>query len=268
VRRGVVLFLLVCLLPACGGDGGPSEADHATVNAILRSNAALGRAVTPLNLCVPEEPACYTGAGPEVVAVVEREAERVATVLAETDHACLAEVGALYEDVLDAYGEAGRAAVAGDAAAVDAALSRSSERELAYLDKLGECGSSQGRLAEISGSLRAVNADVIRIVEDLLACETDVRCVQETARQLQAKGREGRARVDELMTEVEGEDEVPGCVPPAVALVRESFAALERTAVAVQAGEVETAEREGVRADELRAQAAEDIADCLATAAD
>jgi hypothetical protein len=271
MKWGVVLVFALALSACGGGAEGPSEDDRATeddfaiVKAILRSNAAVGRAVSPFNLCLPEDLACYRRAAPKLVAVVEEEQERVSRALAETDNACLRKVGAAYDRVLEAYRGAGQAGVAGDAEAVGAALSRSSEREIAFLDEMGECGFSQGRLAEVSAGMRAVNADVIRIVEELVACER-VACIEDTTRRLQATAREGRARIDDLQAELEGEEDVPACITPAFTLMRQSFTALEQTAVAVREGEAERAEREGARADELRAQAAEDLAACLGTA--
>jgi hypothetical protein len=257
--------LVLILVAGCGGAEGPSEDDRATVEAILRSNAALGRAVSPFNLCLPEDLACYQQAAPKLVAVVEEEQELVSRALAETDNACLRKVGVAYDRVLEAYKGAGQAGVAGDGEAVGAALSRSSEREIAFLDEIRECGFSQGRVAEINAAISAVNVDVIRIVEELVACEQRA-CIEDTTRRLQATAREGRARIDELQAELEGEEGVPACIAPVFALLRQSFTALEQTAVAVREGEAERAEREGVRADELRAQAAEDLASCLGTA--
>jgi hypothetical protein len=120
-------------------------------------------------------------------------------------------------------------------------------------------------VAEINAAISAVHTDVIRIVEELLACEQRA-CIENTTRRLQATAREGGARIDELQAELEGEEGVPACIAPVFALLRQSFTALEQTAVAVREGEAERAEREGVRADELRAQAAEDLAACLGTA--
>jgi hypothetical protein len=259
---GLAVLILVA---GCGGAEGPSEDDRATMEAILRSNAALGRAVSPFNLCLPEDLACYRQTAPKLVAVVEEEQEWVSRALAETDNACLRKVGVAYDRVLEAYKGAGQAGVAGDGEAVGAALSRSSEREIAFLDEIRECGFSQGRVAEINAAISAVNVDVIRIVEELVACEQRA-CIEDTTRRLQASAREGRARIDELQAELEGEEGVPACIAPVFALLRQSFTALEQTAVAVREGEAETAEREGVRADELRAQAAEDLAACLGTA--
>jgi hypothetical protein len=259
---GLAVLILVA---GCGGAEGPSEDDRATVEAILRSDAALGRAVSPFNLCLPEDLACYRQAAPKLVAVVEDEQERVSRALAETDNACLRKVGVAYDRVLEAYEGAGQAGVAGDAQAVEAALSRSSEREIAFLDEMGECGFSQGRVAEISAAMRAVNTDVIRIVEELVACEQRA-CIVDTTGRLEATAREGRARIDEMEAEIEGEEGFPACIAPGFALLRQSFTALEQTAVAVREGQAERAEREGVRADELRAQASEDIAACLGTA--
>jgi hypothetical protein len=257
--------LVLILVAGCGGAEGPSEDDRATVEAILRSNAALGRAVSPFNLCLPEDLACYRQTAPKLLAVVEEEQERVSRALAETDNACLRKVGVAYDRVLEAYKGAGQAGVAGDGEAVGAALSRSSEREIAFLDEIRECGFSQGRVAEINAAISAVHTDVIRIVEELLACEQRA-CIENTTRRLQATAREGGARIDELQAELEGEEGVPACIAPVFALLRQSFTALEQTAVAVREGEAERAEREGVRADELRAQAAEDLAACLGTA--
>jgi hypothetical protein len=265
MRWGVVLVFALALSACGGGAERPSEDDRATVEAILRSDAALGRAVSPFNLCLPKDLACYRRAAPKLIAVVEEEQERVSRAMAETDNACLRKAGVAYDRVLEAYKGAGQAGVAGDAEAVDAALSRSSEHEIAFLDEIGECGFSRGRLAEINAAMRAVHADVIRIVEELVACER-VACIEDTTRRLQATAREGRARIDELTAEIEGEEGVPACIAPVFVLMRQSFKALEQTAVAVREGEAERAEREGVRADELRAQAAEDLAACLGTA--
>jgi hypothetical protein len=75
--------------------------------------------------------------------------------------------------------------------------------------------------------------------------------------------------MDELTTKLrevaEGEEtQVPGCLERGLEWSQQSFAALERTAVAIQAGDVEAAEQEGTRSDELAARAQDEIARCIA----
>jgi hypothetical protein len=264
--RGVALLLLVALGWACGGDEQSGD-DRQTAQALLRSSAAVGRAMSPLYLCDAQEPSCYRAAGREALAVVPQERARFAAALAETDNECLREAGDLFDDALGAYAEAARAAAAGDVAATDAAVSRSTRSEIAYVDKVGDCGFSEGRFAEVQTAQRTVNADVLRIVQELEGC-SELSCVQAAARRLEAKAREGVAHMDELMAGLrelaqEEDTQVPGCLERGLEWSRQSFAALERTAVAIQAADVEAAEREGSRSDELAAQSQEEIARCI-----
>jgi hypothetical protein len=89
------------------------------------------RAVAPLYECVPRDADCYRAAGAGIIEAVAREQASFAGVLQETDNECLTGVGRLYNDSLDVYGEAGRAAAAGNTAAADRAISRSAQGEIA-----------------------------------------------------------------------------------------------------------------------------------------
>ncbi len=217
-----------------------------------------------LYVCVPEQPRCYDEAGPTVVEVVEREQAQLEDALAQTDDDCLAEVGALYSDALDAYGDAGRAAVRGRPAAVDRAITRSTEAEIAYLEKMGDCGFSQGRLGEAGARLRRVDAELLRLGEEITACP-DEACVVRVARKMEATGREGLRSVDEMLREVRGEEDAPACLAASFSTVRDAYETLVRASRALQARDYEAAERGGTRSIKLAAEAQEDLADCLGT---
>ena len=251
-------------LSACGGGSeGPSKDDIRTAQGILSSTAAVQRAVEPLYACDPAAPACYRKAGPQIVGVVDRERAAFRDVLADTDSECLSRVGGLFDNSLDAYAEAGRAATAGDAETADRAISRSSRFEIAYIQKLDECGFSEGKTAEVASQMRRVNLKVIRLVEEITSCK-DNDCVVKAGRELEATAREGITAVDAFLAAVP--KDTPECVPDALGRVRRSFSSLELTAVAVQKGDFETAQREGAASDELRAQGQERLAECLGDA--
>jgi hypothetical protein len=246
-----------------GGSDGPSKDDIRTVKGILSSTAAVQRAVEPLYACDPAAPACYRKAGPQIVEVVDRERAAFGDVLADTDSDCLSRVGALFDESLDAYAEAGRTATAGDAEAADRAINRSTRLETAYIQKLDECGFSEGKTAEVASRMRRVNLKVIELVGEITSCK-DRDCVLEVGRELEATAQEGMTAVDAFLAAVP--KDTPECVTDALGRVRRSFRSLELTAVAVQKGDSKTAQREGAASDELRAQGQELLAECLGTA--
>jgi hypothetical protein len=250
-------------LAGCGGSDEPSRDDLRTVKGILSSTAAVQRAVEPLYSCDPADAACYRNAGPEITDVVGREQAAFGDVLADTDDVCLSQVGGLFDDSLDAYAEAGRASTAGDAESADRAIARSSRFEAAYIQKLDECGFSEGKTAEVASQMRHVNLKVLELVNEITSCK-DNACVVDVGRKLEATAREGMKTVDSFLAAVP--EDTPECVPDALGRVRRSFRSLELTAVAVQEGDFKTAQREGAASDELRAQAQEQLADCLGNA--
>jgi hypothetical protein len=266
VRRLALVAVVLAAAGCGGGDDGLSEDDLATAQDMLSSSARVQRAVQPLYMCVPEDKRCYTKDGGTLVRVAQRERNRVDEALADADDECLKEVGGHYRDSLDAYAEAGRAAAEGKAAAFDAAVSRSTEAEIAFNRRLSECGFAQGRVGEVGAAMREVNIAVLRLSEKIAACTTE-RCVKQTAAQMEARAQEGMALLDELVSELraEGGDDVPACLIDAIDLFRQGYVALEKTAVAVQAGDAQVAEREGTRAGRIEAQAQEDMAACLGT---
>jgi hypothetical protein len=259
-----LIIATAAALAGCGGGSDePSKDDIRTVKSILSSTAAVQRAVEPLYACDPAVVACYRQAGPQIVEVVDREREAFGDVLAATDNECLSQVGGLFDDSLDAYAEAGRAAAAGDAETADRAINRSSRSETAYIKKLDECGFAEGKTAEVASQMRRVNVKVIELVTEITSCK-DKDCVLAVGRELEATAREGMTAVDAFLAAVP--KDTPDCVTDALDRVRRSFRSLELTAVAVQKGDSKTAEREGAASDELRAQGQELLAECLGTA--
>ncbi len=261
----VLLLVMVGLLAAgCGGGDEPSSDDVATIKVMLRSGADVQRVVQPIFLGLPEEPECYRQVGPEIVEVVERERKAVDAALAETDDACLREAVSLYGDSLERYTEAGRAAVEGDTAAADAAISKTTALEIAYTQKIGECGFAQGPTAELTTRMRLVSVEFLRLNEEMFACP-DEPCVLDVAARLETSAVEGGSILDEMVAKL-GEEDVPPCLPRVLQDVREAYRAVELAARALQERDADTAIREGTRAGELDAAAQEDMAACLSSA--
>ncbi len=261
-----MLVALPLALGGCGSDE-PSGDDVETIRGLLSSSAEIQRAMSDLYVCLPEQPRCYREGGPAVVAVVERERAAFEEALTETDDECLAEAGDLYADSLDAYGAAGRAAARGRPGAVDRAIDRSTESELAFLAKVGDCGFAQGRYAEAGAAMRRVDADLLRLSTEMDACGRE-RCVAGVARRMEGTAREGLAVLDDFLRELRAEADVPACLPASLGDMRTAFQSLARMSRALQDGDFETAEREGERAAERTATAQADLADCLGTLED
>jgi hypothetical protein len=261
LRRLVVVVALV--LVGCGGGGGASSNDAATVKEMLRAGAAVQQAAQPLYVCLPEEKACYTQNGDALVQAVERARVQLRPALDDTDSDCLAQAGRLFDRSLDAYADAGRAAAAADVASFESALTRSSRVEIQYVRKIGECGFSEGAVAESSAAMREVNISLIRIGEEMNACGSDTPCIVRVSRKMEARAREGRRVADEFKARLGGD--APDCLRDGLDVYSRSLDALEKAAVALQDGRWKVAETEGMRASELGVQAERDLATCLET---
>jgi hypothetical protein len=259
-----LLLAVGALAAGCGGDEQSSD-DAAAVRAVLRASAEVQRAVGPLYLCLPEEPECYRNAGPELVEAVERQRAAVEAALADADDDCLQEAMRLYRDSLAAYGEAGEAASAGETAATDTAITRTTELEISYLQKIDECGFVEGKIAESSAALRGANVELLRVSEEFTTC-VDEACVVEVARRGREVSRDGAAAVGDMLADLAGEEGVPPCYPAALRLMRRAFQAAERSMQALVEFDVAAAEREGLEAGELETQAQEDLAACAGAA--
>jgi hypothetical protein len=111
--------------------------------------------------------------------------------------------------------------------------------------------------------MRRINIGVIELVEELVACKSQKR-VLGAAREIEVAGKDGSKTVDSLLAELPGD--APPCISDGLSLIKQSVHSLERTAVAIEERKFETAQREGTRSDELRAQSQERIAACLTTA--
>ncbi len=263
VRMLAVALVLAfpVVLSSCGGDESSSN-DIDTVRELLSSSASVQRAMQPLYSCLPEERRCYTQAGPEVVEVVEREQARFESALAETDDECLTEAGELYRESLEAYGDAGQAAVDVRPAEVDAAIDRSTEAELGYLKKFDECGFSQGRFAEVGPAMRAVDADLLRLGNEAADCKA-IPCIEDVAGRMEAKAVEGGQLLERMIRELSAEEEAPECLAAALRQMNSGYQALVVAARALQTGDYDEAEREGTRASELTTAGQEAMATCL-----
>jgi hypothetical protein len=265
VLRGLCALLLAApvALGACGEEEGPSRSDLRTVRSVLTSSSAVQSALTPLYSCPFEDTDCYRAAGSQIVETVEKEQAAFQGDLEDTDDECLAEVGRLYDDSLDAYLEAGRAASDGDTASADRAISRSSTIEIAYLRKLDECGFSEGKAAEVGAEMRRVNVRVLQLVEEMTACTTR-RCAIDVAKDLELVAQQGAKASGSFIAELPSE--APACLEDALSLMVRSFESLERMSRAVVSRDFRTAEKEGTQSDELGLQAQERMAGCLTTA--
>lgn len=256
-----VVFALV--LAGCGGAQSTDD-DKATVIALLSSNAEVQGAMQALYTCPLKAVECYVDAGPEIVAVVDRERGRLTEFLRETDDECLATVGELYGDSLDEYAEAGKAAEAGDLSGADEALERSTRIEMAYTRKIGTCGleEERGRAAELSAAFRAIDVETSRIAQGLGTCG-DEACVRRQARELEVKARKGELLLEEYVTELGGEGS--SCLAETATTVQASYGALKRAAIALGQGEYTEFEEVVTRSDELRLSAQKEMAACAAS---
>ena len=259
-----LLLAVGALAAGCGGDE-PSPDDAAAVQTMLRSNAEVQRAMAPLYLCLPEEPACYEQAAPAVVDAVERQRGTVEDAVAETDDDCLQEAMGLYRDALVAYGEAGEAASTADVAAVDAALAETTDLEIAYTEKIDGCGFVEGQMAESSAALRSASVGLLRLDPEFSAC-VDEACVVEVAGRGKELAHEAAVAVDEMLVEARRDERVPSCYPRALEELRRAYRAAERGMQALADLDLATAERELRELTELGPQAQEDLAACIGSA--
>ena len=252
------LFTVV-LLASCGGDEGPTDSDAATMQALLSSSAAVQQAFAELYGCPPDRPACYKRHGPTAITVVNAQRQRFADALEDTDNECLRDVGELYLSSLDSYADAANAAAGSNPSRFDAAISKTTESEIAFNRKLSDCGFSEGRTAEISVAMREVSVELLQLGEKVADC-LRARCVHEVARRMEQAATEGGALLQDYGDEL---DEAPACLREAVTTFRSSLQALEVAAKALQRDDFATAEREGTRAGELEIEAQADMAACI-----
>jgi hypothetical protein len=256
----VVLIGAAIVLAGCQREE-PTRNDASTMQAMLTSSAAIQRAAQPLYMCFPGQKRCYREAGRTLVQVVQAEQARLAPIIAETDDECLEDVGRLYSESLDAYLAAGQAALQGNSAAVDKAFSQSTDSEIAYNERLGDCGFAQGRFAQIGAGMREVNIEILKLDEKMYACASDA-CLRPLARQLKDKAAEATALLNEFHAEL---GDAPDCLDHALVELRSAYMAIERSAAAMLKGDYDTALTEYTQGAGVHAKAQEDIAACLAT---
>jgi hypothetical protein len=256
----VVVVMVGFGLAGCGGDEKPSQDDFSTVTAMLTSGAAVQSAMQPLMLCLPEQPACYRRSGPAAVRAVQREKNRFAPLVAATDNPCLADVGRIFSQDLDAYADAGRAATRGKPSAFDKAISRSTRLEIAMYRKLDECGFSQGRTAEIAAGIREVNIAMLRLSEEIIACR-ERPCVVRVARKMERKAREGVAGLNAYLGRLP--EDAPHCLREGILQIRTAYRTFQGMTVALQKGEAAKAEKEGKRSNAQQIRAMRHMAACI-----
>ena len=231
---------------------------------LIRSSAAVQRAMQPLYSCLPEELRCYRRAGPRVLPIVQQEKRSFDEVAADTDDACLTEVATLFRKSLDAYATAAESARRGAPDSVDKAISLSTKYELAYTTKLKECGFVEGQRAELIMRINRATVAAGRLIDRIIACER-ATCVITFAKELEAEGRKGTEVVDQYIRAFQAEyRDAPACIVDALGKYRSAFIAVETAAAALQRGDADTAGREGNRADELGVGAQEQLAQCVA----
>jgi hypothetical protein len=252
--------LAVGVLGGCGGEG-PTRNDAETVKLMLSSSAAVQQAFGELYGCLPERPACYTRNGPTAVTVVESQRERFAAALRETDNECLRDVGDLYLASLDSYADAAEAAADAKPAAFDAAISRTTDSEIAYNQRLTQCGFTEGRSAEIGAAIREVNIELLRLSEEIGECLRP-QCIRDVAQRMEDSSAEGVSLLEDYRDEL---GNAPDCLVAAVDTFLESFRTLGSAARALQAADFATAERDGSRAGQLAVDAQNDMAACLSS---
>ena len=258
MKRALLVLIVLAAATGCGGDGGGTQDDADTIREMLTSSAAVQRSFADLYLCLPENPQCYTKAGPEAVSVTTREKERFEEEAVKTDNSCLREVASLYNKSLAAYLRAAEAASAGKPALYDREISRTTQLEISFNQKLTTCGFSSGRQAELSAAMRRVNVASLRLIDELIKC-TDAACVKPLARQLRNRSDEGISIIREF------QGELPPCFQEGFSVLLRSFQALRRTAIAIEDGNSAVAERQGSQADRLRSEAQEKLATCIPT---
>jgi hypothetical protein len=169
-------------------------------------------------------------------------------------------VSRLYEEALDAYAEAAKAAVEGDPTAVERAFSVSTELEMSYSEEMSECGFAEGRQAELNSAISRSFFEILRFTDQILMC-ADSECIVAASKRIEAKANEGISLLDEYLGTLSDDD--PACFAEALGMVRATFRAMRQTAVALQRGKFAAADREGKRAGELGVTAQEGFADCL-----
>jgi hypothetical protein len=256
-----LVLIVLAAATGCGGDSGGTQDDADTIREMLTSSAAVQRSFADLYVCLPENRQCYTRAGPEAVSVTTREKERFEEKAVQTDNSCLREVATLYSNSLAAYLRAAKAASAGKPAVYDREISRTTQLEISFNRKLTDCGFSTGRQAELSAAMRRVNVDLLRLIDELVKC-TNAQCVRPLARQLRSRSDEGISIIREF------QGELPPCFEQGFSVLLRSFQALRRTAIAIEDGNAQVAERQGLQADRLRSEAQEKLATCIPTSAE
>ena len=137
-----------------------------------------------------------------------------------------------YRDSLAAYRDAGKAASAGDVAATEAAIARTDDLEFAHMQKVGECGGLEGRLAESTSVLRGAGIELLRLEKELAAC-VDVACVVEAGTRGEQLAREAVEAVDEVLAGLPDDEPVPPCLPRALKEMRRAFGAMKSAMQAV-----------------------------------
>ena len=264
----MIVSVVVASLSGCGTYSARDDAragledDTSIVKTMLRSKATVQRAMQPLYSCLPEELSCYTDAGPGILTVVNQEIADFERVPDNSDNACLSEVARLYEESLDAYLQAAQGAVEGDPAAVQRAISASTELEMAYSERMSECGFAEGRLAELNTAISRTSFEIIRLTDRAVMC-AETKCIVAASKRLEAKANEGISLLDEYLENLSDDDDDPACFAEAMGTFRSAFEAIEHVAVALQRGKFAAAGREGKRADELSVTAQEELAECL-----
>jgi hypothetical protein len=262
--RLLLLVPLAALTAGCGGDE-PTRDDAGTVKVMLQQTAEVQGAMQPLYFCLPDDLVCYRQAGPEIVSVVDRAQRAAETAVANTDDDCLQEAAGLFRDSLEAYGDAGRAATAGDVPAVDAAIAETTRLEIAYHERISECGFVEGRIAEQSAALREVDVALLRLGEELAACSTEA-CALDVIARTKAAADDGVAAVDRLRAEMAEDDEVPECVPAVLGKRRGAFIQLKSAWESLEAGDIVAFENKAKLAAELETAVAGEMAACLTSA--
>lgn len=245
-------------LAACGEEGTADDAE--TVRALLRSSAATQRTMAPLYQCLPEQPSCYTDAGPTIETTLEAARRRFGEVLEETDNDCLRKVGDLYAKSLDAYLAAGRAASAGDHAGVDEAIASSTEYELAYFAQLDACGFAQGREREFGVKFRELNSEFLEIGNEMEEC-LDPACLDQGAIRLEEAAARGVALLEGGAEQLF--EDPPSCLVLAFDKFEEGYRTLQSAARAIQNEKFKIAKQQATEASELLLQGQDAYAACL-----
>jgi hypothetical protein len=214
-------------------------------------------------LCV--EKSCYVKAGQEALPVLEQEEERFTAVLSEIDNECLADAAEHHRQMAEEYTEAARAATAGDVGAVEAAVARADDQEIAFVEKLGSCGFSAGRIEEIASELRTARTEVIRLAAKFNECSSP-SCADSVARRLKKTAHAATRHIDEYMAEIDEagpDDEQKTCIKHGLTLARRAYKEYEKAANAILSRDYQAAERHSLRSQELSAQGSETTAACF-----